>query len=321
MATLGTYFYDGSSFQFATVLCTNASLTTPAPNGWYSQGGIYREMAGGILGAPQPCVSCIYACNDPAIAPAGGLLGKFIVTVDVGIGVGAVIAEFNLTSQNTIARATWTYNGVTASEYSSANYGYVQGVLGNEYLGIQYNCISNALGSNGNTFSGTEYSNTGSTFVPTGITPTWGPYLNQASGGCDLVNVGTGNPNYGINTMVIPKPNTTPSTIQFVIDGPLCAGQSFSLEVKCPAPLSSMQMAYGPGTDCPTAANTPLTVTYYYHNTNGNAYPQVHDWVFTDINGVTPLADAFYFVYDPNYPSSGNIACIEVVNGVIKTKV
>jgi len=210
---------------------------------------------------------------------------------------------------------------VSASEYASETQGYVQGVLGNEYYGIQYNCISNALGSNGNTFQGTEYANTGSSFVATGITPTWGPYLNQASGGCDLINNGTAPVDYGINTMVIPKPNSTPGTIQFVIDGPLCSQQRFSLEVKCPAPLSSMQMFYGPGADCIDAANFPLSATYYYHNPNGNAYPQLHDWVFADINGVTPLADAFYWVFDPNYPAAGNIACIEVENGVIKTKV
>ena len=92
MATLGTSFYDGTSFQFATGLWINASLTTVAPDGWYSQGGIYRYMSSGILGSPQTCASCIYSCGDPAIGWTAGGMGKMIITVDVGIASGAVIS-------------------------------------------------------------------------------------------------------------------------------------------------------------------------------------------------------------------------------------
>ena len=317
MATLGTYFYDGTSFQFATGLWINASLTTVAPDGWYSQGGIYRYMSSGILGSPQTCASCIYSCGDPAIGWTAGGMGKMIITVDVGIATGAVIAKFNLTNDSSIARATWTYDGLSASEYSSANYGYVQGVLGNEINGILYGCIDNATGSGGNTFTGTEYTNTGSTFVPSGNTPTWGPYLDQASGGCDLINSPT--PNYGDNIMVIPKPNTTPSTIEFVIDGPLCSQQRFSLEVLCPTTLISFNTVNYSNVDCTDAcfpSGAPVPGTYYLAPVAGvGGIPTVNDWVFSDNQGVSAAPDGFYTWID-----GATFYCLTVVNGVITLK-
>ncbi len=118
MATLGNYYYDGTSFGFATVLCTDVGLLNPAPDGWYSQAGVYRQMAGGILGGLQTCMSCIYECDDPAVSDNAAAFGQYTLTVDLGTALGAVLAEFTV-GANTVARCTWTYDGLTASEYSS----------------------------------------------------------------------------------------------------------------------------------------------------------------------------------------------------------
>jgi len=323
MATLGTYFYDGTSFASATVLCTDAALSNPAPDGWYAQGGVYRQISGGVLGGVQTCASCGYACNSPAVTTS--VFGKYYVTVDMGATQGAVIAEFTV-GTNSNARCTWTYNGITATEYSSPAYGYCQGVIGDE------NCcgLDNLLGSNGATFTGAEYVNAGATFNPVGTSTTWGPYLNKAAGGVDLTPGGA----YGKTIMVIPKTSTTLNTIVFEIDSPNGGGSDWSLEVRCPADLDQFATtAYTPlSSGCASmcaATPAPPQPSMYHAIVDPTeslpGFPSVHDWVFKDIWGAQIADDGCYQIstYYPNLTTGSLIpnppgVCAEVANGVIQ---
>ena len=137
--------------------------------------------------------------------------------MNLGNSTGAVKVNFNPASIPD--KCSWTYDSVTRSEYSSATEGYLQGVIGTVSSGNSCSGLplTNANGSNGQTTSGATYSyDAGSnSFVNQGIPATLGPYANEAAGGIDLTTNAPGN-----CIMVVPKPNTTPETVDFVIEGP-----------------------------------------------------------------------------------------------------
>ena len=55
MSTSSTYYIDTNNFATATAVWTDESLTTKAPDGYYSFGGNYRQQDGGLL---EPIESC-----------------------------------------------------------------------------------------------------------------------------------------------------------------------------------------------------------------------------------------------------------------------
>lgn len=56
MATSTTYYIDTDNFSTATAVWTDATLTTKAPDGYYSFGGNYRQQFSGLL---TPIASCV----------------------------------------------------------------------------------------------------------------------------------------------------------------------------------------------------------------------------------------------------------------------
>lgn len=58
MATSSTFYLNGPSLASATAVYTNASLTTLAANGYYSDGTIVRQQASGSLLPQSTCPSC-----------------------------------------------------------------------------------------------------------------------------------------------------------------------------------------------------------------------------------------------------------------------
>lgn len=304
MATLGTYYYDGTSFALASGLFTDATLLTPAPDGYYSQGGLVRQVAGGILGAPITCQSCTYACNASPVSDNVNAFGQYTLDVDLGNTTGAVLVEFT-PGTNTAVRCTWTYDGLNASEYSSPNFGYCQGVIGDE------NCcgITNAAGSGGSNYTGTAFQYQGGLWQSSGVS-TWGPYATQAAGGVDLAPGG----GYGTTIMVIPKPNASPTTATFVIDMPSIGDHFFTLKVNCASNLPSFTGDSVSAADCVSVcANTANPTTFYHAPVSGTSgIPAVNDWVFTDINGITAVANGYWRV-----DIGGISQCMEVQDGVI----
>ena len=64
MATLGNYFLDAATLSGATAVFTDATLTTAAPDGYYSDNAVVRQQSGGLLllGAVS-CPSCSSPCG------------------------------------------------------------------------------------------------------------------------------------------------------------------------------------------------------------------------------------------------------------------
>lgn len=287
-------YWSGISFDTALELYSDVNLTVPAPDGWYSVGGIYREISGGILGPPQTCPACLFPCGVPMVG--NGAQGQYVIDMDLGNSTGAAMIFFN--PMSVPDRCTWTYDGVSASEYSHVDFGYLEGILGDTNF-PNPDCatwcgpnICNATGSGGATYAGTINTWNGVNFVNTGAPVTMGPYTNQASGGTDLVgNFSTGWAlGYGA-TMVIPKPNITPTNLTITVDGP-CGGTLFNVTAICPIELNMFRRGVVGGVCC--AYTGELYTASVYDFTGVSNVVQLNDWVFEDINGVTKLPAGIY---------------------------
>ena len=58
MATSGTFYLDAPSLSSASVVYSNATLTTVAADGYYSDGSIVRQQSSGLLLPQTTCPSC-----------------------------------------------------------------------------------------------------------------------------------------------------------------------------------------------------------------------------------------------------------------------
>jgi|TARA_R110001632_G_scaffold205463_1_gene329192 hypothetical protein len=294
---IGTYYYDGTDFAGSTSIYTDSTLSTVAADGWYSLNGISRRMLNGILEQAQACLGCAAPCTaTPSATNAGG--GSYKAVIDLGVSTGAVILTF--TVNNIPDKMSWTYDGLTASEYSSPDFGYLQGLIGsivaagsstycNSNTGGQ---IDNATGSNGGIYPNTSvfnYDAATNSFVATGATVTLGPYTNQAAGGVSFTSTKP-----GVVVMVVPKPNASPNLLEIDVEAP-CLGTAWSMTSSCPAVLTQTLTTVVKTTQS-DACNAPTRATPMFNApVNGTAgVIGLYDWVFTDANGVTAAAAGFY---------------------------
>lgn len=58
MAVSATYYLNAASLAAATTVYTDAGLTTPAPNGYYSDASIVRQQLSGVLQPQSACPGC-----------------------------------------------------------------------------------------------------------------------------------------------------------------------------------------------------------------------------------------------------------------------
>jgi hypothetical protein len=86
-------YYLGSSFTTATSIFTNSDLTVFAANGFYSLGGIVRELVDGVLLPQQNCPNCGVPCGTPVATPGGTGITDLTVFLDNPEG-GIIIFDF-----------------------------------------------------------------------------------------------------------------------------------------------------------------------------------------------------------------------------------
>ncbi len=298
-----SFYYDGLTFASATNVWLDAALTNPAPDGFYGTAGYYRQKVGGVLLQQTICDTCTVSCGNMIPGIVFGQ-GKYNFTYDIGTSTGAVLVRFDPGAGP--AKCTWTYGGVSASEYSSSTEGYLQGVVGTIAAGAACTSpIDNATGSNAATYSVTEYNwqTSTNTFESEPVSATLGPYTNNAAGGTSLT---TADP--GFCVMVIPKPNATPSTATFVIESP-CSGKP-GITVNCPISLNLF--AAGPaGGGC--GLYSSVMYTAHVGNATGiSTSISVNDWAFSDVNGVTPHPAGTFPVF------AGGSKCVTVnADGIV----
>ena len=316
MPTPSTFYYDSAVFCDATDIWTDLDLVTPSADGWYQVGGVYRQKLSGVLGPCQACSECGAGFIDcDGTVYGAGATGKYVVNFNVGTGVGAVVIAFNPVSQPD--KCTWTYDGLSASEYSSRPYGYRQGVIGDETTGGTIG-LTNLLGSNGATYTGNlyYYNSSISSFVifPPSGSETLGPYLPQATypavGGVDLTAGGYSAPS-SLAYMVVPKTNPLVEFVQIEVEAP-GATTVWSLTAYCPKSLNPFPYNPVSGSAC-----SPLNKIMYTCSVSGNGTNSMlglNDWAFENYTGETPVSAGVYPVED----GDGVTKCVTVdANGTI----
>lgn len=298
-----SFYYDGLTFAAATNVWLDAALTIPAPDGFYGTAGYYREKSGGVLLQQTICTTCTITCGSTI---PGGILGtgRYNFSYDLGTSTGAVLVRFQ--PGNGPSKCTWTFGGVSASEYSSSTEGYLQGVVGTIAAGAGCTSpIDNATGSNGATYSVTDYNwqTATNTYESAPASVTLGPYTNSAAGGTTLT---TADP--GFCVMVIPKPNATPSTATFVIENP--CGAKPNITVNCPIQLN--EFSAGPAGGACGAYPNRMYTAHVGNATGVSTTVSVNDWAFSDVNGVTQHPAGTFPVL------SGGLKCVTVnADGIV----
>jgi len=82
---LTTYYFEGLDFASATSLYTDAAMTAPAADGYYSGGGIVRQQLAGFLLSSSICSTCDILCGHPQgalIQNTGSEVGKMTLIVN-----------------------------------------------------------------------------------------------------------------------------------------------------------------------------------------------------------------------------------------------
>ena len=309
---LSNYYINAATFDLATSIYTNQSLTTFAPDGYYSDGTSVRYLTSGVLLATSTCGTCGTPCGEN-ISASGGT-GIYSLDIDTGsdiTSVGAMIIRFNPQGVPDGIRAL--FNNIEYNALSSPTYGRLQStanlapVWNPTFIGSSTSVGTCSWYPSGGTINDiTVYEYDGTSFVNTG---------NTADVTVDVgeIQITAGPPGWCV--MVIPKLSPIPSNLTIQLFG-LCSGTAWAIQVECPAELPSFNST-------PVDSNEPKEVicvvpknqVYYFAkvHTAVDTYVGLYDWVFSDPNGENVLADGWYSIdnLDPGYNS------IEVQDGVV----
>ena len=278
MATSSTYYLDAPSLSSATVVYSNAALTTVAANGYYSDGAIMRQQLGGVLLPPVICPACAVPCGGTI--SASGAQGIYYLNTDLGTDTGAVVIEFDPFSVPDGIVAV--FNSVIYNGVSSPNHGWLQGTAG---LATYIGNTSADCGIVANSpYTLNEFQYNGTSFVALGTTES----VTILAGQTELT---ASDP--GTTVMVIPKTAASPSILNLSFIGP-CVGTAFNISVSCPAALPSFASSTvnaGSATACADA----IDQTYYVAYVNGGSgVLGLYDLVFSDANGQSKLSAGYY---------------------------
>tara|TARA_R110000744_G_scaffold138139_3_gene248827 strand:+ start:1644 stop:3074 length:1431 start_codon:yes stop_codon:yes gene_type:complete len=298
-----TYFIDqGTTFDTTTGLYTDASAQTPAPDNTYqvASTNTYRVQNAGTLSAVATCPTCPVACGAISI-PSGGK-GSYSLNVTLGTDLGAIVVYFNPQSIPDGVRGV--YDSVSHNALSIPGAGYVKSTSGvtNAYT-ILGNASDTCLPSIPNTTNYNLYDSiSGGSWVQNGT---------------ESITINSGDVQGGgqnvYSTMVIPKPNASPQTMDLKALGP-CLSTAWNLEIVCPATLPSWSTSTiaQNGSSTSACAGSGLTAYFAKQYTDRNdasvVLPILHNWVFSDSTGATVLPNGFY--------KAGSNS-IQVVNGVV----
>jgi len=314
-----TFYWPGASFATTPIIYSDPGFTTVATDGWYQQGGIYRQMVGGVLGAATTCPTCVLPCDSTF--SGSGVQGQYFLSANVGTTTGVVLVLFNVL--DVPDKCTWSFDydnsgtPTVASEYSSPNFGYLQGLIGTDSSACTLGgspTMTNALGSSGFSANVDRYdydtASGGFPATPTSVgTQTLGPYDPQGTGTNPVDFRAT---QVGNCMMVVPKPLTTTTTIDFVFDGP-CVSTGWTFFVGCPTQLNNFKCRLSPTPSC-TGASDPFFTAHIGSSTGVATSVFVHDWVFEDQFGVKKKAAGTYLVEGG---STGPLCVVVSSDGVV----
>ena len=95
MSSRNPFYFNGNSIITSTAIYTNSSLTTPAPDGFYSDGSNSVKQEGGVIVESYVCTDCI--CSTQTVDSTGpsAVYNSSIVT---GEGTGAIMIKITVTA-------------------------------------------------------------------------------------------------------------------------------------------------------------------------------------------------------------------------------
>lgn len=306
MAVSDLYYLNGSTLSSSTAVFTDSSMITCASDGWYSDGTISRQQVDCVLLPQQVCAECLpppVPCGSPIAG--SGTTGIYRINLGLGTATGAIIITFNPISipDGIIA----TLSSVDYNKLSSPNQGVLQSSAGGPtYVGQSGGTATcTSWYPSGGTLTNVKiYDWNGSAFVDTLTTTS----LTITTG---QIKTTTGQPNNCI--MVIPKPTSANLDLLVTAFGP-CDSTGWSINVACPAPLTSFtgSVVYGTAT---VPCSAVMNRTYYYAKVHSasDAYIGLYDYIFTDANGQFPLADGWYLISKVATPNK----VMQITNGVV----
>ena len=272
MGTIGSYYLNGPNLATSTGIYTDVDLLTCAPIGYYSQGGIVRELNSNcILLSARSCPSCSTGCGGGDIEGLNSI-AMYLIPIELGTAIGAIKVSFSPDDIPDGIRGI--YNNVSYNEFSSAVDGYHQTAVtdGLTYMGNSNDLGTLLSGSPHGAIPETTYYN--SAFAANGNTTTVvvsSTSLTTAASPGECV-------------AYIPKTSNSPTTLSMEISELLstAATPSWNLTVGCPATLSSKICTdVNPAGGCTTAA--PLDNTIFLGKVSGvDTIPVIHDWAFAD---------------------------------------
>jgi hypothetical protein len=279
---LTPYFLNGPNLTSATAIFLDANMTTCAPDGYYSDSVIVRQLVSCSLLPQNTCPSCAHNC--PAVGVTGTGQGYFILDVDMGSSIGAI--GVILAPGNGPIGMIAMYNGLIYNSVSSDTFGYLASGASAEpiYVGdTAYNCgiIPNSPWSNIPVlyWNGLTGYNPGITTTNVTVVPASTQLTPGAPGLCHLV---------------IPKTSATPSTVRIICISLCVSASPFTIGISCPSNLTSFSSS-GTQSDAFNACGGSVSQTYYVNYVNGSGGTLgYYDLVFQDVNGQFPLPDGYY---------------------------
>lgn len=278
MPIFQSYYLNGADLASSTAVFLDPLMTICAPDGFYSDGLIVREQVGCVLSVESECGGCGISCSEAV--EISGSDGIYMLDVELGTATGATIVTFS--PSNTPDGIKVVYDGLTYNALSSPVDGYHAAPTNLvTYVG---NDVFDCGLVSGSPYILTEYEYSGMAFNPTGNTPTVSisaPQVSLTSGADPLGCI-----------MVIPKPNSTPSSISIQMYG-VCSGSTYNVSVACPARLRSFFSTRDAilGETC----GLDTDQIYYSVPVNGDGITLgLYDWIFQDYNGAYPVPDGYY---------------------------
>jgi len=339
--SFGTYYLNAETFEEATGIFTNGSLTVSAPDGTYQFGGVYRVQTNGVLGVPFTCISCCQSCsstvfqlNATSTVPVKRLDNKVhtICSSFEPHSGGFIVIEFDFVTG--VANSGFPlglegiYNSVTTTGVVSRRYGW----LPNKYVGDSNEMSSAQLdgGINGSA-NPPDYNLRNAHWNPNSVVnwdydyPT--SYITEPALTLPLTttlpqSLTVNNPEKCY--MGIPNSIAAAQTVDVKVYSPRVRGAAGALDVtvNCPSALTGFEASNVNATRSGACGLDPTSATLYNMPVNGTAgVPRLFDRVFTNSNGSTLAASGFYSLNQNTSLQTGVYDWIHVdANGVVLAK-
>ena len=287
-------FLDGTDLNNSTAVYDEASLTTKASDGYYSNGTIVREQVNGLLLPAASCPACVtpLPCAGATSFPQGDA-GVYEFSFDVGNqDTGAIVITFQPFSFPDGIKVTYdavVYNGLTSNTASTGGWKQSSNANNRTYVGSLNGTGCATFGAvpslpYSSTVNLYNYQSAVSWLPAVGTTT-----LTVESGDPQLENAATGSTLY---TMVIPKTTAEPSRLDFDV-GSYCDSTNWELDVTCPVALPSFTTGTV-GSSASACSNTTGATTYRAGGGDTGNTPLLYDLVFSDPNGQNKLSQGFY---------------------------